>query len=152
MMLLRRRVVIARGVVGKLGWRVHHLPRITSSTAVGRTPISHSHTRGAYRLRTLTTTARCSRSQWLQPIILGQVIIITKSLIGVKVHKGWVRCRTVHHAEGILPQGLARALGEEDVNAWLTLTVRGDYRWRGRRSGAGTAVGNFLRLVNAAIV
>jgi len=60
----------------------------------------------------------------------------------------------VHHAEGILPQSLARALGEENVNAWLTLAVRGgDYRWRGRRSGAhGTAVGNFLRLVNAAIV
>jgi hypothetical protein len=64
----------------------------------------------------------------------------------------------VHDPKGILPQGLAWALGKEDVNAWLAFTVGGccDTRRRGGRSSAhntgGAAAGNFLRLVNAAIV
>lgn len=64
----------------------------------------------------------------------------------------------MHDPKGILPQGLAWALGKEDVNAWLALTVGGccDTRRRGGRSSAhntgSAAAGNFLRLVNAAIV
>ncbi|MBV5335927.1 hypothetical protein JZU48_02710 [bacterium] len=82
--------------------------------------------------------------------------------VGVEVHEGRIRRRSVHDPEGVFPQRPARALREEDVDARLALAVDPENVALdgGIGAAAATAAGGgapallveILRLVNAAVV
>lgn len=158
------------GIRGSIGGELGgvRLPPVVGM-AVGRRDAvrRRRHARpGILRERTLASTAGCRGRLRLQsvPARDDAFVVLPLATVGVEVHEGRIRRRSVHDPEGVFPQRPARALREEDVDARLALAVDragGDGHGGGRvDAAAATAAGGgapallveILRLVNAAVV
>ena len=159
------------GIRGSIGGELGgvRLPPVVGM-AVGRRDTVRRRRRharpGILRERTLASAAGCRGRHRLEsvPARDDAVVAMPMAAVGVEVHEGRIRRRSVHDPEGVFPQRPARALREEDVDARLALAVDragGDGHGGGRVDAAtATAAGGgapallveILRLVNAAVV
>mmetsp|Transcript_11328 Transcript_11328/g.24581 ORF Transcript_11328/g.24581 Transcript_11328/m.24581 type:complete len:293 (+) Transcript_11328:2677-3555(+) len=130
----------------------------------------------AHCLGTLATRTGGRGRQRLQssPTAIGHGIIVVAIVVVLPMVniERWVGNGTMHDPKGIFPQRFRGTLREENVDAWLALTIVGDGgAWPrsssvgasprgaggstmegGPSSGGGATVSHFLLLVNTAVV